>query len=91
MEAEAWTGRGRFGFVFHSVIQQKTGGILRCRLLPSSLVLTANEHGGADPPLCLTGQFVSMFPSIAVLASGMTPPHWPEWRRMYLIYPDSSQ
>lgn len=46
---------------------------------------------GCRPSSLLHWAVCIMFPSIAVLASRMTPPHRPEWGRMYLIYPKSSQ
>lgn len=56
-----------------------------------SFRLLANEHGGIDPPLCFTGQVCIMSSLISALALPMTPPHCPEWIRIYLIYPYSVQ
>lgn len=87
--------RGRFGFVSHSVIQQKTGSILRCRLpfvvFWTALVYLQMSMGGRRPSSLLHWAVCIMFSLISVLASRVTPPHWPERRRIYLIYPHSSQ
>ena len=61
VEAEAWTGKWEIWVCFPLGYTTKEREYFK--MPPSSVSLDgfrslANEHGGTDPPLCFTGQFV---------------------------------
>ncbi len=92
VEAEARTGKWEIWVCFPFGYTTKEREYFK--MPPSSVSLDsfrllANKHGGYRPSSLFHWAVCIMFSLISALASRMTPPHWPEWRRIYLIYPYS--
>lgn len=94
VEVEAGTGKWEIWFCFpfgYTTKEREYFKMLLSSVSLDSFCLLPDEHWEHKPSSLLHWAVCIMFSLISALASRMTPPHWPEWRRIYLICPYSSQ